>query len=161
MTPQEPVKDTPFFTIEELQTIISFRFGKQPPGIIETFTEFLNSLFKSKVAPILKWNEEAAKKLEEWMATPLVEESLKLKADYDLQRENYLRVASIMDKLIKEKEVLVSLNATYREILGNIKAGLGDRLLANGPLSKEYAHSIMNGINDALATATATEKEKG
>lgn len=37
-----------------------------------------------------------------------------------------------------------------REALVDLKAAIGDRLLAQGPLSKKYAHSIMNGIDKAL-----------
>ncbi len=46
-----------------------------------------------------------------------------------------------------------SLRATserYRKALESVKAALGDRLFAKGPLSKEYAHSVMRQINEAL-----------
>ena len=38
-----------------------------------------------------------------------------------------------------------------RECLRCVKAALGDRLCAGGPLSKEYAHEIMAKIDKALS----------
>lgn len=37
--------------------------------------------------------------------------------------------------------------------LDQVKAALGDRLLAEGPLAKPYAHAVMNQINEALRLA--------
>lgn len=37
-----------------------------------------------------------------------------------------------------------------RQALDKVKAALGDRLLAKGPLSEEYAHGIMRDIDNAL-----------
>ena len=41
-----------------------------------------------------------------------------------------------------------------REALESVKAALGDRLLAGGPLAEPYAHGVMREVNTALA-ATA------
>lgn len=40
-----------------------------------------------------------------------------------------------------------------RDVLERVKAALGDRLLARGPLSKEYAHGVMGEIDAALRAA--------
>lgn len=37
-----------------------------------------------------------------------------------------------------------------KAVLETVKAALGDRLLADGPLSDSYAHSVMKDIDTAL-----------
>lgn len=44
-----------------------------------------------------------------------------------------------------------------RNALESVKAALGDRLLARGPLSKSYAHSVMREIDAALGLEHAPE----
>lgn len=51
-------------------------------------------------------------------------------------------------------------NARLREALEDVNAALGDRLLARGPLSKEYAHSVMRKINEALNPKSPTPAPK-
>jgi hypothetical protein len=41
----------------------------------------------------------------------------------------------------------------FSAALEDVKAALGDRLLARGPLSKPYAHAVMRKIDAALAKA--------
>ncbi len=43
-----------------------------------------------------------------------------------------------------------------RVVLIDVKAGLGDRLLAEGPLSKPYAHAVMEKIDGALEATRNT-----
>lgn len=58
--------------------------------------------------------------------------------------------------IIKIAELEIELAASQarvkrlEEALKSLDAGLGDRLLAKGPLSKEYAHEIQRKISEAL-----------
>lgn len=47
-----------------------------------------------------------------------------------------------------------------RDALDEIKPALGDRLLAEGPLSREYAHSVMRTIEAALSDPPPPLSEK-
>lgn len=58
----------------------------------------------------------------------------------------------------RERELLGQC-AALREALEQLQAGIGDRLLGKGPLSKEYAHAVMGAIRDALASTTQSSRD--
>lgn len=47
------------------------------------------------------------------------------------------------------------------EVLDKVDSALGDRLLAKGPLSKSYAHGVMQDISQALSDAEKIRKGEG
>jgi len=45
---------------------------------------------------------------------------------------------------------VMGISEDLREALESVKAAIGDRLLAKGPLSKEYANSVLTKIEEVL-----------
>lgn len=62
--------------------------------------------------------------------------------------------------LTAERDAAVASEAAMREALQSLWAATGDRLLARGPLSKEYAHGVSEEIGRVLATPASAHLEK-
>ncbi len=66
------------------------------------------------------------------------------------QRAQIDTLAASLSAATLEVDRLRESERTLREALEGVKSALGDRLLANGPLSLAYAHSVMDRVDAAL-----------
>jgi hypothetical protein len=57
--------------------------------------------------------------------------------------------------VVAERDSLRAALKIATDVLVQIKSALGDRLLARGPLSLEYAHAVMRDTDDALSAIAA------
>ncbi len=62
-------------------------------------------------------------------------------------------VAKLLTAMLEETREADTAADALADALEGVKSALGDRLLGKGPLSKEYAHGVMDRINAALRAA--------
>lgn len=105
-----------------------------------SFPEALAKMANAKVRPPLL-ELERYKAMSDGIGQLVVMENIRLRAALDTSCD--ILACANCAAVEKERDGL-------RDGLESVKAALGDRLLAHGPLSEKYAHSIMRTINALL-----------